>query len=399
VSRVNRPYNYLNPTNAVFLNQISMVPPEKKYESRPEIVIGWGGSHGHLEDMAEVSEPLIEWIISRDNVKLYLMCSDPIWSLFQRLPQTRKQRFKTGSLNDYYAFLKKIDVGLVPLKDTAFNRSRSDIKFLEYAVHGVVPVMQASVPYVSSVKHGKTGFLFEDAEGMLNVLEILTENIHLISKVAKAARDYVIKERLQHQHGKERTKFYRTKLPERHSKQKGRNGARKIFEASSRIKGAARNGRHLRLMPTRFENLLHDGLVLGQIEHKEALAHSFFSEASGLEPNNYMPYLFGASYSGDTAGWLHQAIERNPHSVKSWILLGEEYARKGDIVKAIKSFESAAEIFPEYEIPYLRSAELLQKLGHQKEAVYFTEKAEALTSPLLSPTEGLIDNKELAREP
>jgi len=143
-----------------------MVPPEKKYESRPEIVIGWGGSHGHLEDMAEVSEPLIEWIISRNNVKLYLMCSDPIWSLFQRLPQTRKQRFKTGSLNDYYAFLKKIDVGLVPLKDTAFNRSRSDIKFLEYAVHGVVPVMQASVPYVSSVKHGKTGFLFEDAEGM-----------------------------------------------------------------------------------------------------------------------------------------------------------------------------------------------------------------------------------------
>ena len=318
---------------------------------------------------------------------------------FQRLPQTRKQRFKTGSLNDYYAFLKKIDVGLVPLKDTAFNRSRSDIKFLEYAVHGVVPVMQASVPYVSSVKHGKTGFLFEDAEGMLNVLEILTENIHLISKVAKAARDYVIKERLQHQHGKERTKFYRTKLPERHSKQKGRNGARKIFEALSRIKGAACNGRHLRLMPTRFENLLHDGLVLGQIERKEALAHSLFSEASQLEPNNYMQYLFGASYSGDTAGWLHQAIERNPHSVKSWILLGEEYARKGDIVKAIKSFESAAEIFPEYEIPYLRSAELLQKLGHQKEAVYFTEKAEALTSPLLSPTEGLIDNKELAREP
>ena len=88
-------------------------------------------------------------------------------------------------------------------------------------------------------------------------------------------------------------------------------------------------------------------------------AHSLFSEASLLEPHNYMPYLLGASYSSHTISWLQEAIERNPHSVKSWILLGEEYARKGDIVSAIKGFESASGIFPEYEICYLSSAPLL----------------------------------------
>ena len=399
VLELQRLYSYLNPSSAVFQNQISDVPPERNFENHKEIIIGWGGSHGHLEDMAEVAAPLIDWISSKNNVKLYVMCSEPIWSLFDRLSSKKKQRFKTGSLDDYYSFLQKIHIGLAPLKDTAFNRSRSDVKFLEYAVHDVVPVVQALVPYVSSVKHGKTGFLFEDTSGLLDILGILTENLHLISKVAKAALDYVIKERLQHQHGKERIEFYRTKLAELHTPQKDKNGARKIFEASSRIKGAARNGRHLRLMPTRFENLLHDGLVLGQLEGKTGLARSLFSEASRLEPNNYMPYLFGAAYSGDTAGWLQRAIEGNPHTVKSWILLGEEYARKGDIVKAVKSFESVAEIFPEYEIPYLRSAELLQKLGHQKESKYLAQKAEALILPLLSLAEGLSDNKELAREP
>jgi glycosyltransferase involved in cell wall biosynthesis len=399
VPELRRIYGYLSPTTAVFLNQISIVPSEKKVKNRPDIIVGWGGSHGHLEDMAEISKPLIDWIISRDNVRLFLMCSDPIWSLFERMPLTRKRRFKTGSLSDYYAFLKKIDIGLSPLKDTAFNRSRSDVKFLEYAIHGVVPVVQASVPYVSTVKHGKTGFLFEDVAGLLDVLGVLTENLHLISKVAKAARDYVIRERLQHQHAKERTEYYRTTLQELQNGLEVSNGPCKIFEDTSNIEGASRNGRHLRLMPTRFENLLHDGLVLGQLEGKIDLARSLFSEASRLEPKNYLPYLFGASYSGDTEGWLRKAIERNPHSLKSLILLGKEYTKKRDIVRAINCFESAAEIFPEYEIPYLRTTALLEKMGHQKESKYLAQKAEALIFPLLSLTEGLSDNKELAREP
>jgi len=398
VPELKRLYGYLNPSSAVFLNQVSIVPPEKRFKSRPEIIIGWGGSHGHFEDMAEMSESLINWIISRDNVTLYLMCSDPIWSIFERLPPERRRRFKTGSLRDYYAFLEKIDIGLAPLKDTAFNRSRSDIKFLEYAAHGVVPVVQASVPYGSTLKHNETGFLFEDATGMVDILDMLTDNVDLIYKFAKAARDYVVRERLQYQHGKKRIAFYRTKLAELDATQGGKNGARRVFESFSNIKGADCNGRHLRLMPTPFENLLHNGLVMGQVEGKAASARSLFSKACQLEPGNYLPYLFGASYSGDTAGWLHKAIERNPHSVKSWILLGEEYAGKGDIVRAIKCFESAAEICPEYEIPYFRTAALLKKLGHKKELLPLTEMAEALNLSLLAPTEGSRDRNELAQE-
>jgi tetratricopeptide (TPR) repeat protein len=115
-------------------------------------------------------------------------------------------------------------------------------------------------------------------------------------------------------------------------------------------------------------------------------AHTLFSEASQLEPNNYLPYLFGASCSGDTPGFLEQAVKRNPYSLKSWILLGEEYTKIGDVVRALKCFESAAEIFPEYSIPYMRTASLLQKLGHKEESMCLFDKCKALTLPLQGPS-------------
>lgn len=385
VPELKRLYGYLNQSSAVFCNQISIVPPAKGSRDRSRIIIGWGGSDGHLEDMAEVSDPLINWISARADVHLYLMCSDRIWSLFERLPKTRKKRFKTGSIQSYYAFLKEIDIGLAPLKDTAFNRSRSDVKFLEYAVSSVVPVVQASEPYQSTVKHGETGFLFKDLAGLLHILEILAENLHLIHRVARAARDYVMRERLQQDDTKERTDFYKGKFGELNGREVT-NDAEETFKALANIEGTIRRDRHLRLMPTRFENLLHDGLVLSQLEGKALEARSLFSEASRLDPSNYLPCLYGFSCSTDPCSSLLQAIEREPNSPKSWILLGEEFAKKGDIARSVKCFESAAQIFPEYEIPYLRTATLLEKIGHKQESTYLTEKADALIRPLLGPS-------------
>lgn len=382
VPELQRLYGYLNPCSAVFPNQVSVAPSEKRDRRQKQVIVGWGGSHGHLEDMSEAAGPLADWILSRGNVKLFLMCSDPIWRLFGRIPPFLKRRFKPGALHEYYAFLKKIDIGIAPLRDTAFNRSRSDVKYLEYAVHGVIPVVQDSIPYASTVRHGETGCLFQHAAGLPDILDALADNPAVRTKVMRAARQYVIRERLQHQHAQERIAFYRRRIADLGSgNEKGVRGE-DVFQALSSMEGAERRGRYIRLTAARFENLLHEGLVLGQIRGNSSGARSAFSEASLLEPHHYLPYLFGASYSGDMIGWLHQAIEQNPNSIKSWILLGEEHARRGDIVSAIKSFESAAGIFPEYEIPYLRTAALLKNTGREREAGNLARKAEALMMPL-----------------
>ncbi len=63
--------------------------------------------------------------------------------------------------------------------------------------------------------------------------------------------------------------------------------------------------------------------------------------------------------------------------------MGEAYAHKGDIVKSMQCFESAAKIFPEYEIPYQRTAALLHQLGHQQESADLNAKAQKLILPLI----------------
>ena len=70
------------------------------------------------------------------------------------------------------------------------------------------------------------------------------------------------------QHGRDRLDFYRQhlKLPHRHNDEIERNI--KWFEELSKLEGAVINERHLQLKATRFEDLLHDGLLAMQI-HRE----------------------------------------------------------------------------------------------------------------------------------
>jgi len=381
VPELKRLYGYLNPFSEIFTNQVSIIPQERTAEEPGEIIIGWGDSHGHLEDMEEVADPLIDCILARDNVRIHLMCSESIRTIFDRLPSSKKLWVRPGSLEKYYEFLKGIHIGLAPLKDTAFNRSRSDVKFLEYAVCGVLPVVRDLVPYASTIRHNETGFLYKDPVDLLRILETLIDNTHTIPSLARNAREYVIKERLQLEHAADRTEFYRTRLAGLCDRQV-MNGGHSIFDSLSGIEGAVCTNRHLRLKPTRFEDLLHDGLVLSQVRDETESANSHFSEASRLEPDNYLPYLFGASCSGDATQALEKAVEKNPRSIKSLILLGDEYARSRDIERSIRCFETAVKIFPEYEVPYIRTARIVRSFGKKYDWLLLLDKAQSCLSSL-----------------
>jgi Tfp pilus assembly protein PilF len=55
---------------------------------------------------------------------------------------------------------------------------------------------------------------------------------------------------------------------------------------------------------------------------------------------------------------LNKALKLRPDSIKAWTLLGEEFAKKGEIKEAFKSFHTATKIYLDYEIPYSRVAAL-----------------------------------------
>lgn len=58
----------------------------------------------------------------------------------------------------YAATVASLDVGLVPLVDSAFNRAKSALKMAEYAALGVVPVMSPTPDNIRMFQHG-IGFL------------------------------------------------------------------------------------------------------------------------------------------------------------------------------------------------------------------------------------------------
>jgi tetratricopeptide (TPR) repeat protein len=378
VPGLERIFGHLNAECRIFPNQILYAPEERKPKKHKEFVVGWGGSHGHLEDMADIADPLIRWIMSKSDAMLHLMCSEPIWALFDRLPKNKKKWIRPGSIEDYYKFLEGIDIGIAPIKDTAFNRSKSDVKFLEYAVSGIVPVVARLEPYIDSVQEGETGFTYQDPKGLIAVLHRLFEDRNLLRHISETARKYVLNERMHMAHGGDRIDFYRSRLTDRFEADRTSDRAWERFGKWCRLEGAVQTGKHLRLMPSQFESLLYNGLVTSQVSGQMAHARQLFESAARLAPEHYQTYLFGSTAAGNPVEYLLKAVGRNPNSIKAWLLLGEEMAGSGKIKEAFESFDTAVRICPDYDLPYLRASVLLEKIGQTKQAEVLYSKAKSL---------------------
>ncbi|MGA2025646.1 MAG: hypothetical protein ABSH17_01090 [Syntrophobacteraceae bacterium] len=384
-------YGYLNRRCCVFPNQVLTASPGRPQKSEQTVIVGWGGSIGHFHDMAKISDRLIHWIMSRDNVRLYLMCADPIWELFEALPGDRKKRFATGSVDDYYSFVSHLDIGIAPLEDTAFNRSRSDVKFLEFAAHGVVPVLQATGPYLRSAKQGRTAFLFNTPDQLISTLDHLVSDASARLRVSASARDYVLQERNYLERGKDRVAFYRSLLAAAKKGCEPSGGrAANTFERLCNCAGAKRTGRHLHLSSTRYELLLHAGIV-ARDPSNPSKAWKMFQEAMEMEPSSYLPYLFGAFVSHDPIRTLKNAVERNPRSIVSLIHLGKAYLWKGMPTEAIESFKAAADIFPEYELPYIECARCLHTIGREQEGASLLKNATDLIPKAIRAPQGFFE--------
>jgi tetratricopeptide (TPR) repeat protein len=370
VPELERLYGSLNRRGRVFLNQVVAPPPLRTPDANAGVSVGWGGSAGHLEDMAEVAPALIAFVQGAPTVTLCLMCSDRIWNLFDALPSDRKRRTPIGSIDDYYAFVAGLDIGIAPNRDAGFNRARSDVKFLEYAGWGAVPVVQRLAPYLTSVKHGDNGFLYDTTEQLIATLTRLAADASERQRVRERAHAYVAGARIQSEHAAERLAFYAELMPDRSA---GAEPAR-LFTELAALVGAEVSGRHIMLAHTRYEALLHDGLVALQSGKERERGAALLREAQTLEPTQAMPDLF-LGVQLDSEADLLQALAKDPRSLQALLALGSLYLQRGQFMPALQRFLAAAELAPGYEMPFLHAARTMQKLGAAKEAAEFEQLA------------------------
>jgi glycosyltransferase involved in cell wall biosynthesis len=166
--------------------------------------IGWVGGSSHLRDLQVMGSSLHRF-----------MQRNPEWYCFingvdfrDKVKTPRERTFHIPWIpvvrrpNLYYRTVD-FDIGLAPLLDTQFARSKSYIKALEYAARGCVVVASDVEPYRQFIRHGENGFLVKQGQEheWLKYTTMLAndEDLRLKMKAAalETAKQYTIEQHWQ----------------------------------------------------------------------------------------------------------------------------------------------------------------------------------------------------------
>ena len=214
-----------NPHVTVFANQLRRLPPPRDFDAefkQKKPVTIFFGALNRDGDFIEIL-PILNRVAKQFGNKVAFKILSRK-NLFDALDTENKtfvgdmQRYEGQfvTYEEYEAAIRSSDIALLPLRDNEFNRSKSDLKFIECAGNGAV-VLASPVVYANSIEEGSTGFIYRDDREFINKLNLLIRNKNLRRMVAEKAYNYVRHERLMSQHYEERLEWYRellTRLPE-----------------------------------------------------------------------------------------------------------------------------------------------------------------------------------------
>ncbi len=179
---------YASKLSYVLPNYISKRFINKKTHSHP-IIIGYMGTPTHTDDF-KLALPAIEEILDTyPNVYLEL------FGIGNKLGNVHikayHHKYVGSSYEDYQRYVKdniNWDIGIAPLIDNNFNRSKTDIKFLDYTAMGCVGVYSNVEPYKNIIGLHASNWFDE--------LTFLINNEDYRKQLYNHALEYVLKNRL-----------------------------------------------------------------------------------------------------------------------------------------------------------------------------------------------------------
>jgi glycosyltransferase involved in cell wall biosynthesis len=157
------------------------------------VTVGWAGGGSHAEDFASVSKDLASFFRRRQDVDCHLFGTD-----YRRAVGRPDGRF-TGWQRNLVEYLCSLDfdIGLAPLAANEFNRSKSDVKFLEYASLGIPVVASDYGPYAEAIQHGETGLKVRYPHEWRKHLNAMVNDEAMRAEIGAAARRWAQTRTLQ----------------------------------------------------------------------------------------------------------------------------------------------------------------------------------------------------------
>jgi len=118
------------------------------------VTVGWAGGQSHLPDWAHAAEWIRPVLQRHPDADFHFVGAD-------YSPLLHHPCLWTGWTEDIWDYYRSIDfdIGLAPLGDIPFNRSKSHLKALEYAALGIPVIATDMEPYRDFVLDGVTGYL------------------------------------------------------------------------------------------------------------------------------------------------------------------------------------------------------------------------------------------------
>ncbi|HEX7388869.1 MAG TPA: methyltransferase domain-containing protein [Acidiphilium sp.] len=193
-----------NPEIAVFPNAIAELPEPCNFTT-PDRMTLFFGALNREEDWGPCM-PVLNEVLRAVGARLNVLVLHDR-GFFDALDTANKEFVPTCDYTTYMRRLGESEICFMPLADTAFNRAKSDLKFIEASAARVVS-LASPVVYESSLRDGETGLLFRSPDHLRMQLLRLLAYPEAAKRLAEAARAHIAAERMLAYQMRARTDWY-----------------------------------------------------------------------------------------------------------------------------------------------------------------------------------------------
>lgn len=155
-------------------------------EPGQHLKVGWAGSATHGRDWVQAAPYVAHGMNKVAGSELVFIGHDYRDEVGYPRSSFRPWQHEFSA---YFNSLTDLHIGLAPLADDHFNRSKSYVKALEYSALGIPVIANDVSPYRDFVQHGVTGFLVKYGHEWGKYIRLLAGDEDLRRKMGAAARD------------------------------------------------------------------------------------------------------------------------------------------------------------------------------------------------------------------
>ena len=179
-------YKEYNENVYVLPNSIALEALNEPPRNSKKKVVCWQGSNTHKNDLKLIEPALKHLISTRDDTLVKL------WGASLK----GTYNVPLVSFENFYQMLSQVDVdiGLAPVTYIPFNKSKSNLKFLEYTAVGAATVASNFGPYKDTITHGENGLLADSPQEWTTAIEFLLNNEKERLRLVKNAKKLLMEE-------------------------------------------------------------------------------------------------------------------------------------------------------------------------------------------------------------